>query len=255
MNHVILLLRPLKMKDWLLRGIKSIAVSKMNFASECTPSATEEEDRGCSRFIPWTALLCRATLRRVAKNNGQLHTTQQLLHSSCTNRDQKDVVSHYSVLQAGQDTQKTVCCISSLEGSIHKAFSWYYITAFSEPQILHKYWKSTEGIVTQTAAFHTIVKLHCFRAADIAPYCAQHNEANANIVRRSPTKNMSKRDDSHINWTHISNRNTYKSAFNPPDNTTPTFKYCTRRLPGVIPKTYSLCSSAQTRKVMIPKAI
>lgn len=32
MNHVILLLRPLKMKDWLLRGIKTIAVKKMNSA-------------------------------------------------------------------------------------------------------------------------------------------------------------------------------------------------------------------------------
>lgn len=37
------------------------------------------------------------------------------------------------------------CRISSLQRSIHKAFSWYYITAFSEPEILHKYWKSTEG--------------------------------------------------------------------------------------------------------------
>lgn len=175
MNHVILLLRPLKMKDWLLCGIKSVAVSKMNFASECTPSATEEEDRGCSPFIPWTALLCWTTLQQVTKNNGQLYTTQQLLHSSCTNRDQK-MWCHITVCCRQAKTHKRLCgaeCrISSLEGSIHKAFSWYYITAFSEPQILHKYWKSTEGIVTQTTAFHTIIKLHCFRATDIAPYCA-----------------------------------------------------------------------------------
>lgn len=46
MNHVILLLRPLKMKDWLLCGIKSVAVNKMNFASECALSATEDKDEG-----------------------------------------------------------------------------------------------------------------------------------------------------------------------------------------------------------------
>lgn len=45
MNHVILLLRPLKMKDWLLCGIKSIAVNKMNLASECILSATEEKNK------------------------------------------------------------------------------------------------------------------------------------------------------------------------------------------------------------------
>lgn len=36
MNHVILFLRPLKMKDWLLCWIKSSTLNRMNFASENT---------------------------------------------------------------------------------------------------------------------------------------------------------------------------------------------------------------------------
>ncbi len=148
MNHVILLLRPLKMKDWLLCGIRSIAVNKMNFASECTLSAAEEKNRGCFWVILWTVRLNWATLQRVRKNNDQLHTTQQPLHSSCTTRDQK-MWCHITARCRQVKTHKRLCAaecrISSLQRSIHKAFSWYYITAFSEPEILHKYWKSTEG--------------------------------------------------------------------------------------------------------------
>lgn len=60
--------RPLKMKDWLLCGIESTAVNKMNFVSECTLSATEEKDGGCLWFIPWMAWLYWAPLQGVTKS-------------------------------------------------------------------------------------------------------------------------------------------------------------------------------------------
>ncbi len=107
----------------------------------------------------YTALPCS----KWQKNN-QWHNKQQPLHSSCTNRDQ-EMRFYITVCCRQVKTHKRLCAaecrISSLQRSIYKAFSWYYITAFSEPVILHKYWKSTEGctVVTQTVVFHTIVKI------------------------------------------------------------------------------------------------
>lgn len=129
------------------------------------------------------------------QKNNQWHTKQQPLHSSCTDRDQK-MRFHITVCCRQVKTHKRLCAaecrISSLQRSIYKAFSWYYITAFSEPEILHKYWKSTEGctVVTQTVAFHTIIKLHFLRATDIVHYWAtQWGQGQYYTpVRRSSTK-------------------------------------------------------------------
>lgn len=142
MNHVILFLGPLKMKDWLLCGIKSTAVSKMN-EKLCYG--------GCSWFIPWIVWLCWATLRGATKSQWSVTDYTATFAFIFHQQRSEDMMSYYSMLQTGQDTQKTVCCrlphfiIIYLRRSIGKAFSWYYITAFSEPEILHKYWKSTEG--------------------------------------------------------------------------------------------------------------
>lgn len=71
------------------------------------------------------------------------------IHLPPTEIRRQDVILQYAADRS--DTQKTVCCrvphfiIIYLWRSIGKAFSWYYITAFSEPEILHKYWKGTEG--------------------------------------------------------------------------------------------------------------
>lgn len=62
MNHVILLLRPLKMKDRLLCGIKSIAVKKMNRASECTPFLAEKKGRGCLYVILGSVVIMQSYL-------------------------------------------------------------------------------------------------------------------------------------------------------------------------------------------------
>lgn len=85
MNHVILLLRPLKKKDWLLCKVKSMSV-KMNLASQCTLSSAEERDKGCflGGLIFSSLCLCWATLQRVTKQMVWLLTTQQPLRSFCT---------------------------------------------------------------------------------------------------------------------------------------------------------------------------
>lgn len=62
MSHVILLLRPLKMRDWLLSEIKSIAVQKMNWTSECSPLATEAKDWGCLYFILGSVVIIQSYL-------------------------------------------------------------------------------------------------------------------------------------------------------------------------------------------------
>lgn len=102
MNHVILLLRPLKMKDWLLCGIKSNSVNKMNFASDCNLSTTKEKDGECFLVHPlnsteftvqWSVTYYTAAFKFI------LHQQRS-----------EDVVSYYSMLQTGQDAQKTVCC-------------------------------------------------------------------------------------------------------------------------------------------------
>ena len=46
MNHVILLLRPLKMKDWLLYGIKNVAATKW-IRHQNPAAATGDKDGGC----------------------------------------------------------------------------------------------------------------------------------------------------------------------------------------------------------------
>lgn len=120
MNHVILLLRPLKMKDRLLCGIKTTAVTNINSVSECTPSATEEKDRGCFWFI------LGSVQQRVIKNSASVTYYTAAFTFILHQLRSEDVGSYYSMLQTGQEHKRVCaaeCCISSLQGSIHKAFS------------------------------------------------------------------------------------------------------------------------------------
>lgn len=75
----------------------------------------------------------------------------------------EDAVSYYSMLQTGQDTQKTACCSAAFH---------HYSKAYTSPppdirlQLSQnqRYCTNTEkaqrGVVTRIVAFHTIIKLH-----------------------------------------------------------------------------------------------
>lgn len=101
MNHVILFLGPLKMKDWLLRGIKSSAVNQMNFASECTLSAPDEN---AGTFIPWNVR--RAALQRWLK---RLMVSLRILVNFYLYLPQtgREIWCHFTICCR---QVKTVCC-------------------------------------------------------------------------------------------------------------------------------------------------
>lgn len=120
MNHVILLLRPLKMKDWLLYGIKSTVVNKMNLASELH----------CHRRQRWRVLsvyplISWVILCRLAASDKK-EWSSYILRSSLYFIQQRseDVVSHYSMLQTGQDTKDCV---------LHSAAFHHYREACTRP--------------------------------------------------------------------------------------------------------------------------
>ena len=87
----------------------------------------------------------------------------------------EDGVSYYSMLQTGQDTKDYV-----LQSAAFHHYREAYTRPFQDIRLQlsqnHRYCtnieKARKGIVTQTIAFHTIVKLHFLRARDIVPYCA-----------------------------------------------------------------------------------
>lgn len=110
------------------------------------------------------------------KNNGQLRILYTaaftfLLHQQRS----EDVVSYYSMLQTGQDTQKTVCCSAAFHhyrGAYTRPFHDITLRLSQNQGYCTNIEEAQKGVVTQTVAFHTIVKLHFLRATDIVPYCA-----------------------------------------------------------------------------------
>lgn len=141
MNHVILFLWPLKMKDWLLCWIKSSTLNRMNFARENTlPLA--------SSLSP--SLPIRSKERWVSDMSAfNITVVLSYLAGSClkvavscyTNRYQKirlRITEYYT-----EHTQTAYCWL------LHFIiiYLWKCISKdrISEPKILHKYWKSTEG--------------------------------------------------------------------------------------------------------------
>lgn len=116
----------------------------------------------------------------------------------------EDVVSYYSMLQTGQDTQKTVCCSAAFH-HYGGAYTWPFHDITLQLSQNQRYCtnieKAHKSVVTQTVAFHTIVKLHFISTTDIVPYCAtQWGQGQYYTIglNHSSTKIMSKTDDFHI---------------------------------------------------------
>lgn len=139
MNHVILFLRPLKMKDWLLCWIKSSTLNRMNFASENT----------LPLLCPLSSLPLRWRERWVSDTSAFSYLAESSFKVavSCYSEDfmfifHKRITENMTWYHRIRHSTHTGCC-----WLLHFIiiYLWKCISRdrILESKILHKYWKST----------------------------------------------------------------------------------------------------------------